>query len=82
MNLTLTVAEDVVARARDIARQRGTSLNAMVRAYLEDLTGKRGGDKLAEQFDILWHQRAGHSGGQRFSRDDLYEERLGRSHST
>lgn len=81
MNLTLSVAEDVVQRARDIARQRGTSLNAMVRAYLEDLSGKRRGDTLAEQFDTLWDQRAGHSEGQRFRRDDLYEERLDRGRS-
>jgi hypothetical protein len=81
MNLTLSVAEDVVERVRDIARQRGTSLNAMVRAYLEDLAGKRRGETLAEQFDTLWGQRAGHSGGQRFRRDDLYEERLGRGQS-
>jgi hypothetical protein len=50
----------------------------MVRAYLEDLAGKRRGETLAEQFDTLWGQRGGHSGGQRFRRDDLYEERLGR----
>ena len=81
MNLTLSVAEDVVERAREIARQRGTTLNAMVRAYLEDLAGKRRGETLAEQFDTLWGQRAGHSGGQRFHRDDLYEERLGRGQS-
>jgi hypothetical protein len=53
----------------------------MVRAYLEDLAGKRRGETLAEQFNTLWGQRAGHSGGQRFHRDDLYEERLGRGQS-
>ena len=81
MNLTLSVAEDVVERARDIARQRGMSLNALVRAYLEDLTGKRSGEQLAKQFDALWGQRAGHSGGRRFRRDDLYKERLSRGQS-
>ena len=81
MNLTLSVADDVIERARDIARQRGMSLNAMVRAYLEDLTGKRGGEQLAEQFDTLWGERAGHSGGRRLRRDDLYEERLNRGQS-
>jgi hypothetical protein len=81
MNLTLSVAEDVVQRARDIARQRGTSLNAMIRAYLEDLAGPRRGETLADQFDTMWGQRAGHSGGQRFRRDDLYEERLSRGRS-
>ena len=77
----LSVAEDVVQRAREIARQRGMSLNAMIRAYLEDLAGKRRGETLAEQFDTLWDQRADHSRGQRFRRDDLYQERLGRGQS-
>lgn len=78
MNITLSVADDVIERAREAARQRGTSLNALVRRYLEDLAGVRNGDDLADQFDALWRERAGHSGGWRFNREELYEERIGR----
>lgn len=78
MNLTLSVADDVVARAREAARQQGTSLNALVRRYLEGLAGSGDGEDLARQFDTLWRERSGHSGGWRFNRDELYEERLGR----
>lgn len=81
VNLTLSVADEVVQRAREAARQQGTSLNALVRAYLERLAG--GGDAvdLAAQFETLWRERAGHSGGRRLSRDELYEERVGRRRS-
>ncbi|MPZ26249.1 MAG: MerR family transcriptional regulator [Micromonosporaceae bacterium] len=77
MNLTLSVADDVVERARAAARQQGTSLNALVRRYLESLAGGGRGEDLAGQFDALWRERSGRSGGWRFNRDELYEDRLG-----
>lgn len=81
MNLTLSVADDVVERAREVAQQQGTSLNALVRTYLERLAGRPGGEDLAGQFGALWHERSGRSGGWRFDREELYEERLGRGRS-
>lgn len=78
VNLTLSVSDDIVERAREAARQRGTTLNALVRRYLESLVGSGDGDDLAAQFDALWRERSGRSGGWRFNRDELYEERLGR----
>jgi hypothetical protein len=79
MNLTLSVSDEVVERAREAARHQGTSLNALVRRYLESLAGMRTGEDLAGQFDALWDQHSGHSGGWRFNREELYEERLDRS---
>jgi len=78
VNLTLSVSDDVLDRAREVARQQGTSVNAMVRRYLEGLAGRRAGDDLAEKFGALWRERPGHSGGWRFNREELYEDRLGR----
>lgn len=77
MNLTLSVSDEIVERAREAARHQGTSLNALVRRYLETLAGARNGDDLASQFDALWESRSGHSGGWRFNREELYEERIG-----
>ena len=37
MNITLSIDDRVVAKARQIASVRGTSLNQLVRDYLEDL---------------------------------------------
>ena len=36
MNITLSIDDRVVAKARQIASVRGTSLNQLVRDYLED----------------------------------------------
>jgi len=76
MNLTLSVSDEIIERAREVARQQGTSLNALVREYLESLAGRNGGEDLADRFDALWAERSGHSGGWRFDREELYEERL------
>lgn len=38
-NLTLTIDEDVLLRARQRALEGGTSVNALVRSYLESFAG-------------------------------------------
>lgn len=77
-NITLAVDEHTVERAREVARQQGTSLNALIRAYIEHLAGQRGGAEIFRQLERLWSEGAGHSGGRKLGRDDAYEERLGR----
>jgi len=76
MNLTLSVDEALVERARESARQRGTSLNALIREYIEVLAGNTGDQALAA-FEAMWDQ-PGKSNGKALDRDDVYEERLGR----
>jgi predicted HicB family RNase H-like nuclease len=39
MNVTLSIDEKLLARARELAHERGTSVNQLVRDYLERLTG-------------------------------------------
>jgi hypothetical protein len=78
MNVTLSIDEDLVERARQVARQQGTSLNALIRDYLQSLTDASRGENLAGQFQRLWAERAGHSGGWRFDREALYQERTDR----
>lgn len=74
-NLTLSVDEDLLRRARIRALERGTTVNALVRAYLENFVGpdetRRALDKIAEI-----GERSGASsgsGGRRWRRDDVYE---------
>ena len=43
MNLTLSVSDEIIERAREVARQQGTSLNALVREYLERIVSTRCG---------------------------------------
>ena len=40
-NLTITVDEETVKRARIRALEEGTSVNALLRGYLEDYAGVR-----------------------------------------
>ena len=76
MNLTLSVDDEVVEKARAVAQAQGTSLNAMIRKYLESLGGGRDGKALARELQEHWKRTHGHSGGWKFNRDEIYEERL------
>lgn len=76
MNLTLSVDEQIVERARAAARAQGTSLNALIRQYLESLSGGRGPSEVAAALERLWEQGPGDGGGKRHRREDAYSERL------
>lgn len=77
MNLTLALDQAVVERARDVARQQGTSLNQLIREYVESLAGQLSGHEVLAEFEAMW-KHAGRSGGKRFRREELYDERLDR----
>lgn len=74
MNLTVSVDDEVVRRAREVARQHGTSLNAMVRAYLESLAGRQRGAALVKRLEAQWKRSPGRSDAP-FTRDDAYADR-------
>lgn len=76
MNVTLSVDDEILKKAREVARKQGTSLNAMIRSYLQTVVGERSGDALVEELDQLWNDHSGHSGGEPFDRSDAYEGRL------
>ena len=78
MNITLSVPDEVVERARDVARARGTSLNGLVRDYLEALTSVDDQDDAAAVFRSVWAARSGRSQGRVLARDDVYAERTDR----
>ena len=74
MNITISVDEEVVRRAREVARQQGASLNALVRAYLESLAGRQTGPVLAQRLRAHWQKSTGRSEGP-FTREDAYSGR-------
>lgn len=76
MNLTLSVDEGSVERAREVARLQGTSLNALIRQYIEALGGRRTGTEISNEMKRLWGEGSGHSGGRVIKRADAYEGRL------
>lgn len=80
MNITLSVDEKTVESARAVARQQGTSLNALIREYIEHLAGQRSGEETLAEFEATWAEvdRSAGGSGKKFSREELYAERLER----
>ena len=72
MNLTLSVKEDVIKRARSVAKARGTSVNQLVREYLQSLGGLSAPDQEIAELRRLSHEGKGRSGGWRFDRDEIH----------
>jgi hypothetical protein len=83
MNLTLSVDDKLVEKARQVASRQGTSLQALVRQYIETLAGSREGAALVERLEEQWEQadkllRQHPAKHYKFNRDELYEDRVGR----
>lgn len=79
-NLTLSIDDELLKRARIRALEADTSVNALVRAYLEDFgEGDRSRRAIGGFLEIARASAASSGGGGRaWSRDELYEDRLGR----
>lgn len=75
MNITLSVDDAVIEKARKLAGARGTSVNQMVRDYLEALVRPRGRDTFGVELRRLTAEGKGRSKGWRFDRDALHERR-------
>jgi hypothetical protein len=73
-NVTLSVEDTVLERAREAAEKRGKSLNALIREYLEELGGRNRRSTAAQTLQRLWAESSGRSGGRKIRREDAYEE--------
>jgi hypothetical protein len=71
MNLTLSIDEQLVSRARKKAESLGKSLNQMIRDYLQTVAGGDDPERSIEEFKRL--SGRGHSRGWRFNRDEIHE---------
>jgi hypothetical protein len=72
MNVTLSIDDQTLSRARTLAQRRGTSLNQMIRDYLATLTASDPSQAVAE-LERLWREEPGDSGGRGWSREDAYD---------
>jgi len=61
MNITLSADEELVKKAREYAARQGTSLNRMIREYMEQLASISDTDRIAEEFAMLAKQEGGAS---------------------
>lgn len=71
VNITLSIEEQLVARARKKAEVLGKSLNQVIRDYLQGLAGGDDPQRSIEEFKQL--SGRGNSRGWRFDRDELHE---------
>ncbi|MDJ0663188.1 MAG: hypothetical protein QNJ75_01430 [Acidimicrobiia bacterium] len=75
-NLTLAIDDETLKRARIRALEQGTSVNAVVREYLEVYAGiDKGRSVLGDLVDLANSVDSGASGsGRSWHRNDLYED--------
>jgi len=80
MSLTIAVDEELLRRARIRALEQGTSVNAVIRGFLESYAGGEGERRARARLVELARGSKASSGpgGRSWTRDQLYEERLGR----
>jgi len=73
-NLTLTIDDDILLRARRRALENGTSVNALVREYLESFAGAHDTGDAGRALVALAERASGSSGehGRQWTRDDVH----------
>jgi len=75
-NLTITIDDELLKRARLRALERNTSVNALLREYLTTFAGEDSGILARRRFAALARAANSSSGGGKqrsWSRDDLHE---------
>ena len=59
MNITLSADIEPIEKARAYAAQQGTSLNQIIRKYLEDIAVVRSSEACAQEFERLARDKGG-----------------------
>ncbi len=72
MNVTLSIDERLVAEARRLAANRGTTLNNLIRDYLVTLTQAEDMQTVVSQLEDLWASSDYRSDAD-WTRDELHE---------
>ena len=75
MNITLAVDDEIIESARRTADSLGTSVNKLVRDYLEQLSGKSDPALDAAEFERLSMAANGHSRGWKFNREEIHDRK-------
>lgn len=69
-NVTLSADEDLIEKARSIARAQRTTLNAAFREWLASFTASEGD---TQRFDALMKSLRNVDAGRHFTRDEMNE---------
>ena len=73
MTLTVSIDEQLAQRAQQVAQGLGTSLDQLIRQYLEGLTSRSSAEADIAELRCLSLEAGGNSGGWRFDRDEIHE---------
>ena len=73
MNITLSAKEALINKARDYASKHGTTLNSMIREFLEKIVKQEKSDTGLKRFLQLAENFSGDSKGWIWDRNDIYE---------
>ena len=73
MNVTLSLDDQLVTRARKRAEALGKSLNQLIRDYLQSVAGGDDAERSIEEFKRL--SGRGHSRGWQFNRDEIHSRK-------
>ena len=73
MNITLSAKEALINKARDYASKHGTTLNSMIREFLEKIVKQEKSDTGLKRFLHLAENFSGDSKGWTWDRNDIYE---------
>ncbi|HSL16927.1 MAG TPA: hypothetical protein VLB51_03385 [Methylomirabilota bacterium] len=78
MNLTITIDDETLRRARIRALSQGTSVNAVLREFLESYAGSEAEAAARSRLAELARASSASSGpaGRTWTREDLYAERV------
>lgn len=75
-NLTIALDDDLLQKARVRAAELGTSVNAVLRDYLEEWTDRKQAQRRAIEYFIEASKRSkASSGGRKWTRDEIHERR-------
>ncbi len=74
MNITLSADEKIIKKAREYAKKHNSSLNNIIRTYLEHITNEMDRKTAAQEFEELCDDYAGESPlDYKFDRTKEYE---------
>ena len=72
-NLTVVIDDELLKRARIRALEQGSSVNALLREYLEHYAGGDTQSRAMREFCVIAERAGGHSGGRTWTRDEIHE---------
>jgi uncharacterized protein YdaU (DUF1376 family) len=71
-NITVSLDDETYRRARNLAAERGTSVSALVKGFLNEVAGENESDRLRREERALRARIATFRASSRLSRDDVH----------